>query len=134
MATHADAELILKLYDLRREEQCRKGRAWFISWNPASADEAKTVATDMSRQDNAWLRQVTSYWEMASSLANTGAIDAELFARNCGEGIIFALKCKHLGEKFPEVWKRRMPETDTFLAGNATAQKKAEMIKQRFGW
>jgi hypothetical protein len=134
MATHADAELILKLYDLRRESVMREARSWFISWWPGSADEAKAIAATMTRQDNAWLRQATSYWEMAFSIANTGAIDAELFARNSGEGIIFALKCQQLAKTFPEVWTRRMAEAETFIAANATATRKAEVMAKRFGW
>jgi hypothetical protein len=134
MATHADAELIIKLYDLRREEVCRAARKFLIGWNPASELEAKQVHGDMSRQDNAYLRQATSYWEMAFSIANCKAVDPELFAKNCGEGIIFALKCQHLAKRFPGVWTRTMPEAEGFIAGSAAAQKRVELIKARFGW
>jgi len=134
MATHADADLILKLYDLRREEVCRAARKFFISWNPVSEHEAKQVHGDMSRQDNAYLRQATSYWEMAFSIANCKAIDTDLFSKNCGEGLIFALKCQHLAKKFPGAWTRTMAEAEAFIAGNAVAQKRCEMIKTRFGW
>lgn len=131
MASHADADLILRLYDLRREDQCRKARAWLAGWFPASAEEAKAVASDWSRQDNAWLRQITSYWEMAFSLVNTGAIDEDLFARNSGEGVLFCVKMQHLGRKWGEAWPRRMAEAEAFIARNATAQKKAEMFRGR---
>jgi hypothetical protein len=134
MATHADADLIIRLYDLRREEVCRAARKFFISWVPASEHEAKQVHGDMSRQDNAYLRQATSYWEMAFSIANSKAIDPELFSKNCGEGLIFALKCQHLAKRFPGVWTRAMAEAEAFIAGSAAAQKRCEMIKTRFGW
>ncbi len=134
MATTSDAELILKLYDLRREAVCRKAREFFIGWTPASAEEVKMVASNFTRQDNAYIRQATTYWEMAFSIVNLGAIHDELFAKNCGEGIIFTLKCQNLKQAFGEAWTRSMPEGETFIANNATAKTKAETIKKRYGW
>ncbi len=132
MATTEDAQLILKLYDLRREPVCRQARAWLIGWKPASAEEVAAVLNGWGRDDNAWLRQATSYWEMAFSIVNTGAVDEELFAKNCGEGILFALKCQHLKASFPEVFNRSMPEAEAFMARSPAAQKKAEQIRARY--
>ena len=132
MATTADAELILKLYDLRREGVCRLARAYFISWKPASAEEILAVINDGTKAENAYVRQVTTYWEMAFSLVNTGAIDEELFAKNCGEGILMAMKCQHLAKKFPGSWTRSMAEVEAFVAKNAVAKQKAEMFQKRF--
>jgi len=132
MATHADAELILKLYDLRRESVCRQARAWFGGWKPENAADVAAAHNDGSRQDNAWLRQATTYWEMAFSLANHGCIDADLFAKNCGEGVLYCVKCQHLKAKFPNVFTRSMPEAEAFIAKSAIAQKKAEIMKARF--
>jgi hypothetical protein len=131
MATHADAELVLKLYDLRREEVCRKARQFFAGWQPASDADVTSVCNDGAKQENAYFRQATSYWEMAFSIANSGAIDDELFAKNCGEGIFYALKCAHLRAKFPKSFTRVMTEAEAFISENATAQKKAEMFKAR---
>jgi hypothetical protein len=131
MASHADADLILKLYDLRREAECRKARAWLAGWKPADAGEVGDVAGGRNAQCNAWLRQATSYWEMAFSLVNSGAVDEALFAKNCGEGILFCVKCRHLGERFGEAFTRRMPEAEAFIARNAAAQAKAELFRQR---
>ena len=86
----------------------------------------------MGRQDNAYVRQVTSFWEMAFSIANSGAVDAELFAKNCGEGVLIATKCQWLKEKHPDAWTRTMVEAETFIAGSAIAQKKAAIFKTRF--
>ena len=131
MATHDDAQLILKLYDLRRESVCREARSWFAGWKPASAEEIRVITSDMSRQDNAFLRQATSYWEMAFSFVNTGAVDEALFAKNCGEGIWFAVKCQALKAQFPDAWTRTMAEAEAFIARNVVAQQKAEMFKKR---
>ena len=132
MATAADADLIIKLYDLRRESVCRKAREFFAGWMPASAEEAKLIGAGFGRQDNAYVRQATTYWEMAFSIVNTGAIDEELFAKNCGEGILFAVKCQVLKAKFPDAWTRTMGEAETFIAKNPAAKARAEMAKKRF--
>ena len=131
MATAADADLILKLYDLRREAVCRQARVWFAKWKPASAEEVRAVVNGGTREDNAWMRQSTSYWEMAFSIANCGAVDATLFTKNCGEGIFFATKCQWLKQKFPDVWGRTMAEAEAFIAKNPEAQQKVEMFKAR---
>jgi len=134
MATAADADLILKLYDLRREGVCREARKFFAGWSPTNPEEVKKVCSDPKWTDNAYTRQSTSYWEMAFSIANEGAVDQSLFAKNCGEGLLFAIKCQWLKAKFPEVWTRTMPEAEAFIAKNEFARKKAEMFKGRFTW
>ena len=131
MATYHDADLILRFYDLRREAVMRKAREWFVGWFPATAEEARTIGSVTGSQENAYVRQVTSYWEMAFSIANSHAVESELFAKNCGEGLLFAVKCRWLAGKFPEAWTRLMPEAEAFTAGNATAQKKVETFKSR---
>jgi hypothetical protein len=133
MATTADAELILKLYDLRREAVCRKAREFLATWMPASAEEARLVCSTSGRQDNAYLRQAATYWEMAFSIANTGAIDEELFAKNCGEGILFAVKMQIIKARFPDVWTRTMPEAEAFIARNEVATAKATAMRARLG-
>ena len=132
MATHADAELILKLYDLRREPVMRTARATWLGWWPVDGADAKAAGTVTTLEINAYIRQVTSYWEMAFSLANQGAIDGELFARNCGEGILSVLKCQHLAAKYPGDWTRKMPEGEAFIAGSVTATAKAASMQSRF--
>jgi hypothetical protein len=77
--TAVDAELILKLYDLRREAEIRKARNWWLNFWPNNADEVVKIATAMGTQENAWLRQVGGYWEMAASLANHGVVNPDLF-------------------------------------------------------
>lgn len=132
MATYQDADLVLRLYDLRRESVMRKAREWFIGWFPATSEEAASACSVMGRQDNAYVRQVTSFWEMSFSLVNSGAVDSELFAKNSGEGVLLATKCQWLKEKFPTAWTRSMPEAEAFIANSPIAQKKADIFKARF--
>src|ERR1041384_8398644 len=84
-----DAELILKLYDLRREETMRKARDWMIRFNPESMHD---ILDTLMGENNAYFRQVTSYWEMAAALVNRGAIDAEMFNDTNGEHLIVFAK------------------------------------------
>ncbi len=132
MATAADADLILRLYDLRREAVCRDARKFFTTWKPKDEAEVQAALGDFSRQDNAFIRQATSYWEMAFSIVNSGAVDQDLFARNCGEGLIFCMKCQHLAKQFPGVWTRTMAEAELFISRSPLAAKKAEMFRARF--
>jgi hypothetical protein len=91
------ADLILKLYDLRREAKMREARNWIFSFNPTSADDY--WQTMMDREVGPYLRMVTSYWEMAAAMVNQGAIDAELFNDTAGEHIfVFAKVEPYLAE------------------------------------
>ena len=77
--TYDDANLILRLYELRREERMRQARAWFTAkCKVKSYDELVQLAPGGS-DENASLRMVTSYWDMAASFVNHGAIDADMF-------------------------------------------------------
>jgi hypothetical protein len=133
MATIADAQFILQLYDLRREHVCREARAFFAGWKPTTAAEVAEVVEGRNATNNAYLRQSTSYWEMAFSIANSGAVDEVLFAKNSGEGVLFAVKCQWLKAKFPEQSSRSMPEAEAFIARSALAAAKAEMFRKRLG-
>jgi hypothetical protein len=79
-ATAADAELIIKLYDLRREAEMRKARNWWLTtfW-PESTDDIAKIGMAMGTQENNWLRQVGGYWEMAASMVLHGALNEDLF-------------------------------------------------------
>ncbi len=93
--TPADAEVILKLYDLRREAELRKARDWAVQkfW-PTTYDDYAKVSSAMGTQENAWLRQVFGYWEIASSLANHGAVNSDLFLEPSFSAEMFLLFAK----------------------------------------
>ena len=78
--TAADAEIVMHLYDLRREAEMRKARTWFAaSFWPKNADDILQVIQAADPQENAWFRQVSGYWEMAASFVLRGALNEELF-------------------------------------------------------
>ena len=71
--TIADAQLILQLYDLRREAEMRKARNWWGGeFFPQSADDVMKMAFTMGSPENNWLRQVAGYWNMAASFVLIG--------------------------------------------------------------
>jgi hypothetical protein len=93
LATPADAEIILKLYELRTEAEMRNARAWMTGefW-PATAEEFFAVASNAADPHNAWLRQVLTYWEMAAAMVLHGAVSAELFVDCNSEGFFMLAK------------------------------------------
>src|SRR5208283_5220732 len=97
LATPADAEIILRLYELRTEAEMRKARAWMTGefW-PATAEDFFAVSTSPADPHNAWFRQVITYWEMAAAMVLHGAVSAELFVDCNGEGFLLLAKFAHI--------------------------------------
>jgi hypothetical protein len=88
-ATHEDAQLILRLYELRREEKLRAARDWFGgTFFPASVEDVKAIWFDFTSPNNAYYRMVTSYWDMAASFVARGALDGRLFVESGTEMVL----------------------------------------------
>jgi hypothetical protein len=86
MATPVDsANLILKLYELRREPVMREARNFIFTFNPRSVED---YMAGMMGPNSGHIRMVVSYWEMASSFVVKGAIDAAMFDETAGEHIV----------------------------------------------
>jgi hypothetical protein len=84
---HQDVALILKLYELRREEGIRRARKWyFTEFNPQSAADVVKIFTS-GHDGSASYRMITSYWEMAASFVNNGGIDEKMFLDANGEHV-----------------------------------------------
>lgn len=103
LATPADAEIILKLYDLRREDLMRKARAWVIGefW-PETADDYFNTAMNATDPHSAYVRQVITYWEMAAALVLHGTVSAELFVDCNAEGFFLLAKFAPIIESIRE--------------------------------
>ncbi len=123
MATPADADIILKLYELRREQVMRKARD-FVSMEfwPATKEEFSKIHHPGTEQ-NAYWRQVVSFWEMASTLALHGALDADLFADTQGEAFFVRAKFADLSQA--ATGNPFMPQTLKLIESN-------ELSKQRY--
>jgi hypothetical protein len=78
-ATYDDANLILKLYDLRREPRLREARRWFGGAPQFQSREEWLKYAPSGSEENASYRMVVTYWEMVASLVTSGVLNAELF-------------------------------------------------------
>jgi hypothetical protein len=93
--TPADAELILKLYDLRREAEIRKARNWWgASFWPENIDDFLKIANALGSQENNWLRQVAGYWDLAASLVVHGTLNEALFLEPAFSNEMFMMFAK----------------------------------------
>ncbi|HTF38651.1 MAG TPA: hypothetical protein VK651_10095 [Blastocatellia bacterium] len=82
-----DVALILKLYELRREEGIRRARKWyFTEFDPQNAEDVVKIFTS-GHDSSAYYRMITSYWEMAASFVNNGGIDEKMFLDANGEHV-----------------------------------------------
>jgi len=87
-----EAQVILQLYDLRREPEMRKARNWWlVEFWPANADDFLKVAMTIGTQENNWLRQVGGYWGIAAALVLQGAVSEDLFLRPGVSGEMFIM-------------------------------------------
>ncbi len=106
MSKQDEAGLILKLYELRREETMRKARDWFAQeFHPTSFEDSMQV---MMSDKSAYMRMVGSYWEMAAALVNQGAISQEMFDATNGEHIGVFAKIEPILAEMRSTWN--MPE------------------------
>jgi len=125
MGKQEDANLILKLYDLRREPVMREARNWFFTFNPTSGAEYMEA---LMGEHSGHLRMVITYWDMAASLVNNGAIDEQMFNDANGEHLFIFSKIEPvLGEirqimNAPDALRnfealvRRIPDNEKKLA------------------
>ena len=112
-SAYESADLILKLYDLRREEVMRKAREWYMKeFHPRGAQDVVGV---LRGEHSAYFRMVTSYWEMAASLVNSGAIDWKMFMEaNPGEPVnVFVKLYPHL-EELRSMFASKYDDTQAF--------------------
>ena len=84
-ATYEDANLLLRLYELRREDKLRQARDWFNKNFHANNLEELSKICPLGSQENAYLRMVSSYWDMAASFVTSGVLQRELFMQNSRE-------------------------------------------------
>ncbi len=84
------AELIMKLYDLRRDATMREARNWYVTFTPTSGQDIIQAMVDP--KTSGYYRMVLSYWDMAASFVNRGAIDEAMFLESNGEVVMVFAK------------------------------------------
>jgi hypothetical protein len=93
---HHDAELMLRLYDLRREEKLRKARDWFVREFQAESLEESLRKYPPGSEEEAYVRMTISYWDMACSIVNHGLVQEHFFFESNGELWLVWDKIRHL--------------------------------------
>jgi hypothetical protein len=118
------ATLLLRLYELRREDTMREARTWFaLRFNPTTLDEAIQITP----QENAYFRMVSSYWDMAASFVLNGAIDEKMFTDANGEYIVIWAKIEPI---IGEI--RKMYGNPNFLINLEQVAERTPDAKARF--
>lgn len=99
MGKQEDTMAILKLYELRRDEQLRRARQWYFSeFAPTSAMDIAALYRSGERA-SANFRMITSYWDMVASLVLNGGIDEKMFYDSGTEYVfVYAKIADHLAE------------------------------------
>ena len=133
-ATPADAEMILKLYDLRREPVMREARKYIFEFAPQSIEDVMAVVGDFSSKENAYVRQVIGYWSMAASLVLHGTLNEELARDNFMELLFVYAKIEPF---LPEIRKRTGMDTfganmQKFVEGSSQARARVARFQERF--
>jgi len=83
--THDQADLLLRLYEIRREPKMREARDWYFSkFHPATFEDIQKQAP-MGSPESAFMRMVISYWDMAANMVNRGLIEESFFFETSGE-------------------------------------------------
>ena len=123
MGKHEDADLILKLYDLRRETTMREARNWLFTFNPTSIQD---VMTTLMGDHSGHFRMVVTYWDMACALVNNGAIDETLFNQTNGEHIFVYMKIEPVLQEL-----RTMFDNPDFCKNLETLVKRMPNIEER---
>jgi hypothetical protein len=131
MSKQAEAELILKLYDLRREDTMRKARDWYFrDFNPTSLADVNAA---MFSEHSGYLRMVLSYWDMAAALVNHGAISLELYTDTNGEHIgVFSKMEPLLGEIRAAYGPQFMASLEKLIDATPDGRAKVAQMRERF--
>jgi hypothetical protein len=87
-ATYEDVNLILRLYEMRRDAKMREARDWFGKYFHVKTFEELTQLCPVGSDHNAYYRMVTSYWEMVASFITSGVLNQELFFQS-GRELLF---------------------------------------------
>ncbi len=128
---HRDAELILKLYDLRREEVMRKSRNQIVQWLPHKYEDVTAILQPNHENNQAW-RQVSTYWEMAYGFARHGILNADLLAENGVEGLLLFAKVEtYLPRLRKEVSPTILQNAEWMARKCPTAKKRLELVRKR---
>ncbi len=119
--TYEEVNLMLRLYDMRREARLRQARAWFVeNFHPESPEEM-VQRYPQGSEENTYIRMVISYWDMVAGIVNRGLINDELFFDSNGGRAAF--KNPHLFQNIEETCKRLEAWREKRAPGSSAAMR-----------
>jgi hypothetical protein len=126
------AELILKLYELRRETVMREARSYVGGeFLPASASEFIKIVSEGDRHSS-FVLQVYGYWQMVAAFVRSGALDAELLYDTCPEMYFQYAKIQPYLAQFRE--EMNLPEflinVEQLVEGSRTGRRRLESMQK----
>jgi len=128
---HHDAELVLRLYDLRREPVMRQSRTTMMQFMPKSYEELLAI-TQPNHPSNAAWRQVSSYWEMAWSFARHGVCNPDFLIENTTEGLfLFAKVQPHLERFRKDLSPTAFRNAEWIATQCETGRQRLELVQMR---
>jgi hypothetical protein len=104
-ATYDDVNLLLRLYDMRREEKMRAARNWFVANFKVKSMADFTELCPPGSEQNAMVRQVTSYWDMVSSFIQAGVLNRDLFFQSNRELLLVWVRVAPIMEEVRAAFK-----------------------------
>ncbi len=130
MATRDEAELILKLYELRRETVMRQARDWFArEFDPQSVEDIRNI---LMGEHSGYLRMVMSYWDMAAALVNHGAISPDLFNDTNGEHLFVYAKLEPLLKDMRQAFGPGfLANLEKLINGSPVVQERLALMRER---
>jgi hypothetical protein len=103
--TYDDANLILHLYEMRREERMRRARAWFTANFKVKSWEELQKLAPAGTDENASYRMVITYWDMVASFVTSGVLHQELFFQSGREMLLVWERVKSVLPDIREQYK-----------------------------
>lgn len=128
---HHDAELVLRLYELRREAVMRESRAKMLQFLPRTWEEFMAV-TDFAHPMNAAFRQTSSYWEMAYGFARHHIVNADFLMENTTEGLFLYAKVLPFLQRFrKETAPTAFRNAEWITTSCGTGRQRLELVQAR---
>jgi hypothetical protein len=126
------ANILLKLYELRREPVLREARQWWLAeFTPETIEEFATMVTG---ERNPFYRMVAGYWDMAASFVTFGAVDPKMFRAANGEIMATTSRIFHLLPKIRE--RNKINEfyshAEAFVRSQPDGLERMEMLRDQF--
>ncbi|MGD0929873.1 MAG: hypothetical protein ABR902_04400 [Candidatus Korobacteraceae bacterium] len=131
--TYEDAKLVLKLYDLRREPVMRQARDFVGMFSPSTFEELMAVMGAFGTKENAYVRQVLSYWEMVAALIVHGTLNPALADDTLGEMYFVYSKVQPFVKQMREMMKSPefLQSMEKVAAGTPEKRERLKRIQER---